>query len=161
HCEKLKDRVAVLDAPESVKDLGMLTRVATPPAGKKPPAADAPAVPAEEGARARLSDRGYGAYYYPWIVVRDPLSNETVAVPPSGHVAGIYARVDTTRGVHKAPANENARGALDVTHRLTNEEQGELNQNGVNCIRLFPREGIRIWGARTLTSDPQWKYLNV
>jgi phage tail sheath protein FI len=162
HCEKLKDRVAVLDAPQSVKELRMLTRVATPPASGEPPAGEpAAGPPPDEGVRARLSDRGYGAYYYPWIRVRDPLGTGTVAVPPSGHVAGIYARVDFTRGVHKAPGNENVLGALDVTYRMTNQEQGELNQNGVNGIRLFPREGIRVWGARTLAADPQWKYLNV
>ena len=84
------------------------------------------------------------------------------AVPPSGHVAGIWARTDATRGVHKAPANETIRGALDVTYRVTREEQGELNQAGVNCIRFFAREGIRVWGARTLAaSSSEWRYLNV
>jgi phage tail sheath protein FI len=160
HCEKLKDRVAVLDAPESVKDLGMLTKVATAEPAKKPPAAEGAAAPSE-GARARVSDRGYGAFYYPWVVVRDPLSGENVTIPPSGHVAGIYARVDSMRGVHKAPANETVLGALNLNYWMTNEEQGELNDNGVNCIRFFPREGIRVWGARTLAADAQWRYLNV
>jgi hypothetical protein len=84
-----------------------------------------------------------------------------VNVAPSGHIAGIWARTDATRGVHKAPANEIVRGALNVTYRLTRAEQGMLNQEGINCIRLFGREGIRVWGARTLADDPEWRYLNV
>jgi phage tail sheath protein FI len=77
-------------------------------------------------------------------------------------VAGIWARSDATRGVHKAPANEVIRGAVNVTQRLTREEQGVLNPAGVNCIRYFPREGIRIWGARTLAdASSEWRYLNV
>jgi uncharacterized protein len=85
-----------------------------------------------------------------------------VSVPPSGHVAGIWARTDATRGVHKAPENEAVRGALNVTYPLTREEQGVLNQAGVNCIRFFGREGIRVWGARTLADQAsEWRYLNV
>jgi phage tail sheath protein FI len=85
-----------------------------------------------------------------------------VDVPPSGHIAGIYARTDATRGVHKAPANESIRGALNVTYRFTGEEQGELNPLGVNCIRFFAREGIRVWGARTLAAEAsEWRYVNV
>jgi len=95
--------------------------------------------------------------------VRDPLSASTlVDVAPSGHMAGIWARTDATRGVHKAPANEPIRGALNVTQRLTHVEQGDLNSNGVNCIRLFTREGIRVWGARTVDdAASEWRYLNV
>ena len=113
--------------------------------------------------RPRNSDRGFGAFYFPWIVVTDPFSpKETVAVPPSGHLAGIYARTDGTRGVHKAPANETVRGALDLTYRITQAEQGELNVLGVNCLRFFPTQGIRVWGARTLAdSASEWRYLNV
>jgi hypothetical protein len=85
-----------------------------------------------------------------------------VSVPPSGHIAGVYSRVDSTRGVHKAPANEPVRGALDLEYRITKEEQGELNSNSVNCIRFFPGQGIRIWGARTLAqSSSEWRYVNV
>jgi phage tail sheath protein FI len=85
-----------------------------------------------------------------------------VDVAPSGHIAGIWARTDATRGVHKAPANEIIRGALNVTQRLTSEDQGVLNPVGVNCIRYFPREGIRVWGARTLAdASSEWRYLNV
>ena len=95
--------------------------------------------------------------------MRDPLSPaDLVDIPPSGHLAGIWARSDGTRGVHKAPANETVRGALNVTYNLTREEQGQLNQVGVNCIRLFGREGIRVWGARTLADGSgEWRYLNV
>jgi hypothetical protein len=110
-----------------------------------------------------MTDGGYGALYFPQIVVRDPFSpRDLFTVAPSGHIAGIYARTDTTRGVHKAPANEIVRGALDVSQRVTQEEQEGLNPNGVNCIRLFAREGIRVWGARTLAaSASEWRYLNV
>jgi phage tail sheath protein FI len=84
-----------------------------------------------------------------------------INVPPSGHIAGIWARTDATRGVHKAPANEPIRGALNLTYHLTRAELGELNQAGINCIRFFAQEGIRVWGARTLADDPEWRYLNV
>ena len=172
HCETLQDRVAVLDSPELVTDLNVLTQVATAPsrsarsrAAASAASSETPATPPAPsgGARARPSDGGFGAYYYPWITVRDPLSpNELVNVPPSGHMAGIWARTDATRGVHKAPANEVVRGALNVTHRLTRDEQGLLNQNGVNTIRLFAREGIRVWGARTVAdASSEWRYLNV
>jgi phage tail sheath protein FI len=77
-------------------------------------------------------------------------------------MAGIYARTDATRGVHKAPANEVVRGALDLTYRITPQEQGELNTNGINCIRFFPTQGIRVWGARTLADAAnEWRYINV
>ncbi len=157
HCERMKDRVAILDAPESASDIDALTKVAA----AQTPRADGD--DEKSGLRARQSDGGYGAYYFPWIRVRDVLAPEnTVAVPPSGHVAGIWARTDAARGVHKAPANETIRGALDVTYRVTREEQGVLNQAGVNCIRFFAREGIRVWGARTLAaSSSEWRYLNV
>jgi phage tail sheath protein FI len=152
HCEELEDRVAILDAPQGADDINLLTQVV--------------AAGGEEGAsglRARQSDGGYGAYYFPWITVRDPLSPaDLVSVAPSGHMAGIWARTDATRGVHKAPANETIRGALNVDYRITRDELGELNQNGVNCIRWFAREGIRVWGARTLAATAsEWRYLNV
>jgi len=77
-------------------------------------------------------------------------------------MAGVYARTDAMRGVHKAPANEAIRGALNITYRMTSEEQGELNQNGVNCIRLFPRDGILVWGARTVAEGASpWRYVSV
>lgn len=168
HCEKLRDRVAILDAPDPVKDINLLTQVATAKARKPAGAADAaaPAAPSggdSGGLRARQSDDGYGTFYFPWITVRDPLAADNlVNVAPSGHMAGIWARSDGTRGVHKAPANEVVRGALNVTYSLTREEQGVLNQIGVNCIRFFGREGIYVWGARTLASgSSEWRYLNV
>jgi uncharacterized protein len=169
HCEKLKDRVAILDTPEDVTNIDQLKTVGTAPATRKSKKAgdgDAGATdtpPANVGLRPRSSDGGYGALYFPWIVVRDPFApQELISVPPSGHLAGIYARTDSTRGVHKAPANETIRGALDLGYRVTREEQGELNQNGVNCIRFFPNQGIRVWGARTLAdSASEWRYLNV
>lgn len=172
HCEKLKDRVAVLDAPLGVDDINLLTQTATARSRPAAPAAGASAgaaaaTPAADagggGLRPRQSDGGYGAVYFPWITVRDPFAPDNlVDVPPSGHVAGIWARTDATRGVHKAPANEGVRGALNVTYRLTRDEQGELNQVGVNCIRLFSREGIRVWGARTLADgSSEWRYLSV
>jgi phage tail sheath protein FI len=158
HCEKTGDRVAILDSPEVVPDINLLTRVATTASTGSPQETDAGA-----GVRPRQSEAGYGAFYYPWITIRDPLSpNDIINVPPSGHLAGIWARSDADRGVHKAPANEIVRGALNVTYRLTRDEQGELNQVGVNCIRLFAREGIRVWGARTLAAgSSEWRYLNV
>jgi phage tail sheath protein FI len=82
-------------------------------------------------------------------------------VPPSGHMAGIWGRNDDTRGVHKAPANEVIRGAISLANDLTSREQELLNPNGINCIRSFSGRGIRVWGARTLSSDPAWRYLNV
>lgn len=159
HCEKLKDRVGILDTPEDVADITLLTQVA---AAKTKSSADT-AREQPGGLRARQSDGGYAAFYFPWITVRDPLApNELVNVPPAGHLAGIWARTDATRGVHKAPANEAVRGALNLTYLLTREEQGILNQSGVNCIRSFAREGIRVWGARTIADgSSEWRYLNV
>lgn len=151
HCEKKKDRFAILDSvgPDRVEDLNRLTQVGT--AGGD-----------GDNTGLRPRDSSYGAFYYPWITVRDPLGdNELVDVPPSGHIAGIYARTDSTRGVHKAPANEVIRGALNLTDRLAQSEQELLNPAGVNVIRLLSRGGIRIWGARTLSTDPEWRYINV
>ncbi|NTX65742.1 phage tail sheath family protein [Myxococcus sp. CA051A] len=150
HCEKMRDRIAILDAPEDVEEVERLTKVST--------GAEGP------GLRCRFSDQGYGAFYYPWFSTPDPLGDgkAMVNVPPSGHIAGIYARTDVTRGVHKAPANEVVRGAMRLVRDVTPEEQGELNQVGVNCIRYFPRGGIRVWGARTVAdAASEWRYVNV
>ncbi|HEY3288795.1 MAG TPA: phage tail sheath C-terminal domain-containing protein [Anaerolineae bacterium] len=171
HCEKLKDRVGILDAPRDVDaaKIDSLKVVAEPPAPGAAPS-DASTKP---GLKPRQSDGGYAAFYFPWIMVRDPLppaktdpaappASALVMAPPSGHIAGVWARTDATRGVHKAPANEPIRGALRLSYPLTRAEQGELNSAGVNCIRTFPREGIRVWGARTLAaSASEWRYLNV
>jgi phage tail sheath protein FI len=164
HCENLKDRVAILDSPVTVKDIDELTLVGSVPSlSDSPDAAGKKAPRPAKGLRPRLSERGYGAFYFPWITVRDPLSTkDMVDVPPSGHLAGIYARTDAVRGVHKAPANEPVRGALNVTYRVTSQEQGVLNPSGVNCIRWFPREGVLVWGARTVADgSSEWRYLNV
>jgi hypothetical protein len=170
HCEKLKDRVAILDAPPQVSKIDALTKVATAPreskksrSGSEESKSSGAAEPEVDGVRPRQSDGGWGAFYFPQITVRDPLSpKDLVDVPPSGHIAGVYARSDATRGVHKAPANEAVRGALNVTYRVTREEQATLNPKGVNCIRLFPGEGIRVYGARTLAeSSSEWRYLNI
>jgi uncharacterized protein len=99
--------------------------------------------------------------YWPWIEVMDPITRRPIMVPPSGHMAGLWSRVDATRGVHKAPANEVVLGANGLEFQITQAEQGELNRNGINCIRSFPGRGIRVWGARTMSSDPEWKYINV
>ncbi len=170
HCETLQDRVAILDTPETVDNLNLLTQVATatPTPSRRRSSGDSDAAdsgdsaPAATGLRPRQSDNGFGAVYFPWITVRDALSGDLVNVAPSGHVAGIYARTDATRGVHKAPANEIVRGALNVTRRLTRDEQGILNPVGVNVIRLFTGEGIRVWGARTVApASSEYRYLNV
>jgi hypothetical protein len=163
HCERLGDRVAILDPPAGIDDIERLTRVATAKAADaKPDRADAAGAPpaGAPGQRPRQSD--YGAFYAPWIVVRDPLTGTPVATPPSGHIAGVWARVDATRGVHKAPANEPIRGVVDLSYRITRAEQETLNPAGVNCIRYFPADGIRIWGARSLAAEAsQWRYLSV
>jgi hypothetical protein len=91
----------------------------------------------------------------------DPIEDTLVNVPPSGHMAGIWARTDNERGVHKAPANEVVRGAITIEINITKNEHDLLNPVGINCIRAFPGRGIRVWGARTLSSDPAWKYINV
>ena len=140
HAERMGDRVAILDAP--------------------------PGLGAQEvfdWRRDQLKvDSSYATLYYPWIKVIDPLSRQPVFMPPSGYMAGIWGRNDDTRGVHKAPANESVRGALDVQLQLTSAEQGLLNPAGINCVRVFPRGGVRVWGARTLAQvDPEFKYLNV
>jgi phage tail sheath protein FI len=106
-------------------------------------------------------DSKYGALYYPWIKVADPISGGSIMVPPSGHMAGIWSRSDNQRGVHKAPANEVIAGCIGLEYQTTSSEQAILNPEGINVIRTFPGRGIRVWGARTLSSDPAWRYLNV
>jgi len=106
-------------------------------------------------------DSKYAAMYWPWLEVMDPIKKRPLLVPPSGHLAGVWARTDATRGVHKAPANEVVLGVNGLGFQITHEEQGALNAAGINCIRAFPGRGIRVWGARTLSSDPEWRYLNV
>lgn len=134
HCENMKDRFAILQAAQSAGPISTL----------EPP-----------------NDSKYAAFYYPWIYMMDPVTNIKKLVPPGCHMAGVYARSDTERGVHKAPANEVMRGAQELQFALTKSEQDILNPKGVNCIRAFKGRGIRVWGARTTSSDPLWKYLNV
>ncbi len=138
HCERNQNRVAILDP---LPDL-------TPQEVKRWRETDT------------NFDSAYGTLYYPWVKVNGP-DGASMAVPPSGHVAGIYARSDVERGVHKAPANEVVRGALDPVMQITKGEQDVLNPIGVNCIRSFTGMGVRVWGARTLSSDARWRYISV
>ncbi len=156
HCEIRKDRFAILDGP-IVSDGNM----------------DIPA-----------SNKGFGALYVPWLKITRPswfvgeqdikvtgpnrrklikTEKNELFVPPSGHIAGIMARVDTERGVHKAPANEIVMGITGLTQNINRIEQGQYNDRGINVVREFKDRGIRVWGARTLAtkSDPSWKYINV
>ena len=115
------------------------------------------------------SDKGFGAMYVPWLKVANPFQDkektyaDEVLLPPSGFMAGVYARVDGTRGVHKAPANETVAGITGLAYSINAREQAAYNVRGINCIRDFGGRGIRIWGARTLStlSNPSWKYINV
>jgi phage tail sheath protein FI len=102
------------------------------------------------------------ALYYPWVVIADPTGvRREITVPPAGFIAGIYARTDVDRGVHKAPANEIVMGALRFDQQINTFQQELLNPNGINCLRSFAGRGHRVWGGRTLSSDPEWKYVNV
>ncbi|MET0918097.1 MAG: phage tail sheath family protein [Burkholderiales bacterium] len=135
HCEKLRYRFAVIECPQD----------ATPTADP----------------RATIADTQFGAFYFPWIVVSDPQTGARKVVPPGGHVLGVYARSDSERGVFKAPANATLRGALALLTDIDDAMQDQLNQRGVNVIREFPGRGIRVWGARTMSSDTLWKYVSV
>ncbi|MDB4951698.1 MAG: phage tail protein [Gemmatimonadetes bacterium] len=139
HCETMGDRFAILDATAS--DAVAMT-----------PDAIAP----------NLGTSNYAALYYPWIQVADPATGNKAIVAPSGHIAGLYARVDGEKGVHKAPANEVIRGALNLARRVSKAEQDGLNPAGINIIREF-NGNIKVWGARTLGGDAntEWKYINV
>ncbi|MGQ0778514.1 MAG: phage tail sheath family protein [Pseudonocardiales bacterium] len=138
HCENTQDRFAILD-------------------GQQTTTLDKDSI--QGGLRG--SPDGYGALYYPWIDVGEKdTAGDPVYLPPSGHIAGVFARVDTERGVHKAPANEVIRGALGVQTLVSRQSQGPLNQDGINVIRRFDGN-ITIWGARTLATDPEWRYINI
>lgn len=108
-------------------------------------------------------DSKYGAFYYPWVIVADPASRAgaTLSLPPSAFVAGLFARVDGQRGVAKAPANEVVTLATGFERAIDKGQQDVLNPEGINCFRIFPGQGNRLYGARTLSSDPEWKYVNV
>lgn len=118
-------------------------------------------------ARSRI-DSSYAAMYYPWVTVANPLwkpgtsqAPKEINVPPSGFITGIYARTDVNRGVWKAPANEVVRGAIRFEREINHAQQEMLNPEGINCLRFFFGRGNRVWGARTATSDPEWKYVNI
>jgi hypothetical protein len=154
HCKNMSDRFAILDAPE---DLGPERRLDL---SLLDPSSSKSVVP---------KDSDYAAFYVPWIrvfdpatKVQDPKGEGRLYVPNSGHVAGIYARVDNTRGVHKAPANEPVQGALGLKYYVSKAQQEGLNPNGVNCIRDI--NGVHsVWGARTIGGDrnAEWKYVNI
>ncbi|OGW38460.1 MAG: phage tail protein [Nitrospirae bacterium GWC2_56_14] len=110
--------------------------------------------------RARI-DSKHAAFYYPWVTILDPVTRQETPMPPSGFVAGIYARNDTNRGVIKAPANEVVNLALGFESMLNKGQQEVLNPEGINCFRFFEGRGNRLWGARTISSDPEWKYVNI
>jgi phage tail sheath protein FI len=110
--------------------------------------------------RAKL-DSTYAALYYPWVRVLDPVTRTEINLPPSGFVAGIYARNDTNRAVYKAPANEVVNLAIGFEKLINKSEQEVLNPEGINCFRYFEGRGFRLWGARTISSDPEWKYVNL
>jgi len=143
HCEGQANRMAILDAPPGMS----------------------PQQVKEWRSDVAMYDSAFAAFYYPWIRVDNPAStgpgDTTILVPPSGHVAGIWSRVDDTRGVWKAPANEVVRGVLSTEIDITKGEQALLNPIGINCIRPFGTRGIRVWGARTLSSNTDWTYINV
>ena len=134
-CEALKYRFAILQAP----------------ANQPPHDADFP----------HVSPRGYAAYYYPWLWVVNPVSGSMVMIPPGGHVAGIYARSDTNRNVAKDPANEVIQGIDHLQLQTNNQQQVVLNPLGVNVLRYFKSRGNLVWGGRTTSNDPDWKYINV
>ena len=142
HCEQHGNRMALLDSPPGM----------TPQQIK------------DWRADVAMYDSAFAALYYPWIKVENPIGvngDREVFIPPSGHLAGVWARTDDSRGVWKAPANDTIRGCLDVERSITQNEQSLLNPIGINCIRPFGTRGIRVWGARTLSSDTDWRYINV
>lgn len=137
HCESLGSRFAVLDIPRDSKKIDDVM------------------------AQRSIFDSSYAALYHPWLEIFDPLDKKNIAIPPSGSVIGIYARSDNSRGVHKAPANEVIRACVGLDCMYNKGEQDILNPKGVNLIRSFPGQGIRVWGARTVSSNSLWKYVNV
>lgn len=137
HCENMGNRFAILDMPRQHKDVSDLQEF-----------------------RENV-DSSYAAMYHPWLQCYDSLEKRNVFLPPSGAMAGIYGRTDNTRGVHKAPANEVVRNCIGLSVTYNDAEQGKLNPKGINLIRALPGQGIRVWGARTCSSDGNWKYVNV
>ncbi|MEV0375682.1 phage tail sheath C-terminal domain-containing protein [Streptomyces sp. NPDC050636] len=141
HCAAMRNRLTLCEPPPDTAPAGVsqfLTRLAGPDS----------------------DDAAFTALYYPWVEVPG-VDGARRTVPPSGHLAGVWARTDTERGVFKAPANQNLRGVLALPVRLTDQRHGELNDKGVNCLRVFPERGLLVWGARTRSSSRDWRYLNV
>jgi hypothetical protein len=136
HCEALRYRFAILDPPIGESIQGIL-------AFRSP------------------LDTKFAALYYPWIEVRDPSVGMNASIAPSGHIAGIYARVDINRGVFKAPANEEILSITKIAQDVNKREQDVLNPIGINALRSFPERGNRVWGARTVSSESAWRYVNV
>lgn len=136
HCERMRYRIAVLDSAEK----HLISQV--------------------RAYRGKV-DSKYAALYYPWVTVLDPVTEQEVNLPPSGFVSGIYARNDVEYGVHKAPANEVVRMAVGFETVLNKAQQDVLNPEGINCFRFFEGRGNRLWGARTISSDSEWKYVNL
>ena len=132
----MRYRIAVLDGPEGAK----LTDI--------------------RKYRAKL-DSTYAALYYPWVTILDPITRVTIDLPPSGFVSGIYARNDSNFAVYKAPANEPVRLALGFAETVNQGRQEVLNPEGINCFRFFEGRGNLLWGARTISSDQEWKYVNL
>ena len=137
HCENLGSRFAVLDVPMTAKTVADIMK------------------------HRDIVDSDYCAMYHPWLQVFDPLDKKDTFIPPSGSIMGIFARSDNSRGVHKAPANEVIANCTGLFVNYSVGEQDMLNPKGVNLIRKFPGAGIRVWGARTASSKPLWKYVNV
>jgi phage tail sheath protein FI len=136
HCEQMRYRVAVLDSIEGSTVNKVLKLRCT-------------------------IDSSWAALYFPWVRILDPLTNQKIDNPPSGHICGIYARTDIERGVHKAPANEVIRLAIGLEKKVNKAKQEVLNPEGVNCLRKIRGRGYRVWGARTISSHPEWRYINV
>jgi hypothetical protein len=136
HAERMRYRIAVLDAPDGAA-LSDILRI-----------------------RGQV-DSSHAALYYPWVTINDTQAGEEAIMPPSGFTSGIYARSDVEKGVQKAPANEIVRLAIGFEHLLNNAQQDVLNPEGINCFRFFEGRGYRLWGARTISSDPEWKYVNL
>jgi phage tail sheath protein FI len=137
HCEiVMKDRFAILDSGKGMDIKGIR-------------------------AQRSLYNTAYGAIYYPWLKIQDPITGKPADVPPCGHVTGIYARSDVQRGVHKAPANEVIQGITGLEVQINKGENDVLNSENINAIRAFPGRGIMVWGARTMSDNTLWKYINI
>lgn len=136
HCEKMRYRVAALDTPSQL-------------------------LPADVVSYRSKRSSTHAALYYPWITVSHPIDGSRLDVPPAPYMAGIWARTDSLRGVSKSPANEAVRSALDLETSLNKSQQDLLNAQGVNCLRFFRGQGFLVWGARTISDDPEWKYVSV